>query len=66
MLKKSTMELDCSEVFVVLDDADIAKAVLAAIVARLADAGRSARLPSASSCCAVWPTRSRFASPFAR
>ena len=34
------MELGCRDVFVVLDDADIAKAVQAAIVARLADAGQ--------------------------
>lgn len=40
MLKKSTMELGGSDVFVVLDDADIAKAVQAAILARLANAGQ--------------------------
>jgi succinate-semialdehyde dehydrogenase/glutarate-semialdehyde dehydrogenase len=40
MLKKSTMELGGSDVFVVLDDADIAKAVQAAIFARLANAGQ--------------------------
>jgi succinate-semialdehyde dehydrogenase/glutarate-semialdehyde dehydrogenase len=40
MLKKSTIELGCSDVFVVPDDADIAKAVQAAIVTGLADAGQ--------------------------
>jgi succinate-semialdehyde dehydrogenase / glutarate-semialdehyde dehydrogenase len=40
MLKKSTMELGGSDVFVVLDDADIAKAVQAAVFARLANAGQ--------------------------
>lgn len=40
MLKKSTMELGGSDVFVVLDDADIAKAVQAGIIARLANAGQ--------------------------
>lgn len=40
MLKKSTLELGGSDVFVVLDDADIAKAVEAAIAARLHNAGQ--------------------------
>ncbi|QKL52907.1 NAD-dependent succinate-semialdehyde dehydrogenase [Ralstonia solanacearum] len=40
MLKKSTLELGGSDVFVVLDDADIAKAVQAGISARLANAGQ--------------------------
>jgi succinate-semialdehyde dehydrogenase/glutarate-semialdehyde dehydrogenase len=40
VLKKSTMELGGSDVFVVLDDADIAKAVQAAVFARLANAGQ--------------------------
>lgn len=40
MLKKSTLELGGSDVFVVLDDADIEKAVQAGIAARLANAGQ--------------------------
>lgn len=40
MLKKSTLELGGSDVFVVLDDADIAKAVRAGISARIANAGQ--------------------------
>ncbi|WP_306770795.1 aldehyde dehydrogenase family protein [Paraburkholderia sp. UYCP14C] len=40
MLKKSTLELGGSDVFVVLDDADIEKTVQAGISARLADAGQ--------------------------
>ena len=40
MLKKSTLELGGSDVFVVLDDADIPKAVQAGISARLANAGQ--------------------------
>lgn len=40
VLKKSTLELGGSDVFVVLDDADIAKAVQAGISARLANAGQ--------------------------
>lgn len=40
MLKKSTLELGGSDVFVVLDDADVAKAVQEGIVARLANAGQ--------------------------
>lgn len=40
VLKKSTLELGGSDVFVVLDDADIAKAVQAGIFARLANAGQ--------------------------
>lgn len=59
MLKKSTMELGGSDVFVVLDDADIAKAVQAAIFARLANAGQVCRAPSVSSCSVAWPKLSR-------
>lgn len=40
MLKKSTLELGGSDVFVVLDDADVAKAVKAAVAARLHNAGQ--------------------------
>lgn len=40
MLKKSTLELGGSDVFVVLDDADIAKAVKAGVAARLNNAGQ--------------------------
>ncbi len=40
MLKKSTLELGGSDVFVVLDDADIAKAVEGAIFGRLGNAGQ--------------------------
>lgn len=40
MLKKSTLELGGSDVFVVLDDADIDKAVRAAVGARLYNAGQ--------------------------
>lgn len=40
MLKKSTLELGGSDVFIVLDDADIAKAVQAGISARIANAGQ--------------------------
>lgn len=40
MLKKSTLELGGSDVFVVLDDADIAKAVKAGVSARIANAGQ--------------------------
>ncbi|ASK94982.1 NAD-dependent succinate-semialdehyde dehydrogenase [Xanthomonas campestris pv. merremiae] len=40
MLKKSTMELGGSDVFVVLDDADLGKAVEGAIFARLGNAGQ--------------------------
>lgn len=40
MLKKSTLELGGSDVFVVLNDADIAKAVKAGISARIANAGQ--------------------------
>ncbi len=40
MLKKSTLELGGSDVFVVLDDADIAKAVKSGVAARLANAGQ--------------------------
>lgn len=40
LLKKSTLELGGSDVFVVLDDADITKAVKAGISARIANAGQ--------------------------
>jgi succinate-semialdehyde dehydrogenase/glutarate-semialdehyde dehydrogenase len=40
MLKKSTLELGGSDVFVVLDDADLAKAVQGGIFARLGNAGQ--------------------------
>ncbi|WP_427144794.1 NAD-dependent succinate-semialdehyde dehydrogenase [Rhizobium pisi] len=40
MLKKSTLELGGSDVFVVLDDADLAKAVESGIFARLGNAGQ--------------------------
>lgn len=40
LLKKSTLELGGSDVFVVLDDADVAKAVKAGVSARLANAGQ--------------------------
>ncbi|EKQ6357996.1 NAD-dependent succinate-semialdehyde dehydrogenase [Pseudomonas aeruginosa] len=40
MLKKSTLELGGSDVFVVLDDADIAKAVQSGVAARIANAGQ--------------------------
>jgi len=40
MLKKSTLELGGSDVFVVLDDADLPKAVKAGVSARLANAGQ--------------------------
>ncbi|HBO3144304.1 NAD-dependent succinate-semialdehyde dehydrogenase [Pseudomonas aeruginosa] len=40
MLKKSTLELGGSDVFVVLDDADVPKAVQAGISARIANAGQ--------------------------
>ncbi|HCF7759005.1 NAD-dependent succinate-semialdehyde dehydrogenase [Pseudomonas aeruginosa] len=40
MLKKSTLELGGSDVFVVLDDADITKAVQAGVAARIANAGQ--------------------------
>lgn len=40
MLKKSTLELGGSDVFVVLDNADIAKAVQAAVAARIYNAGQ--------------------------
>lgn len=40
MLKKSTLELGGSDVFVVLDDADIAKAVESAVMGRLINAGQ--------------------------
>ncbi|MGV2164955.1 NAD-dependent succinate-semialdehyde dehydrogenase [Agrobacterium sp. 16-172Ci] len=40
MLKKSTLELGGSDVFVVLDDADLAKAVENGIFARLGNAGQ--------------------------
>lgn len=40
MLKKSTLELGGSDVFVVLDDADLAKAVEGGIFARLGNAGQ--------------------------
>ncbi|EIU5571788.1 TPA: NAD-dependent succinate-semialdehyde dehydrogenase [Pseudomonas aeruginosa] len=40
MLKKSTLELGGSDVFVVLDDADIPKAVQAGVAARIANAGQ--------------------------
>lgn len=40
MLKKSTLELGGSDVFVVLDDADLAKAIEGGIFARLGNAGQ--------------------------
>ena len=40
MLKKSTLELGGSDVFVVLDDADLSKAVQAGIAARISNAGQ--------------------------
>ncbi|UCI17004.1 NAD-dependent succinate-semialdehyde dehydrogenase [Mesorhizobium sp. B2-1-8] len=40
MLKKSTLEMGGSDVFVVLDDADLAKAVEGGIFARLGNAGQ--------------------------
>ena len=40
MLKKSTLELGGSDVFVVLDDADIEKAVAAGVEGRLSNAGQ--------------------------
>lgn len=40
MLKKSTLELGGSDVFVVLDDADIEKAVAAGVAGRLSNAGQ--------------------------
>jgi succinate-semialdehyde dehydrogenase/glutarate-semialdehyde dehydrogenase len=40
MLKKSTLELGGSDVFVVLDDADLAKAVQGGIIGRLGNAGQ--------------------------
>ncbi|HIE0286936.1 TPA: aldehyde dehydrogenase family protein [Pseudomonas aeruginosa] len=40
MLKKSTLELGGGDVFVVLDDADIAKAVQSGVAARIANAGQ--------------------------
>lgn len=40
MLKKSTLELGGSDVFVVLDDADIGRAVKAGVAARLSNAGQ--------------------------
>ncbi len=40
MLKKSTLELGGSDIFVVLDDADLEKAVKAGVSARLSNAGQ--------------------------
>jgi succinate-semialdehyde dehydrogenase/glutarate-semialdehyde dehydrogenase len=40
MLKKSTLELGGSDVFVVLDDADMEKAIAAAVEGRLSNAGQ--------------------------
>ncbi|NWK80355.1 NAD-dependent succinate-semialdehyde dehydrogenase [Aquitalea sp. LB_tupeE] len=40
MIKKSTLELGGSDVFVVLDDADLKKAVSAGVSARIANAGQ--------------------------
>lgn len=40
MLKKSTLELGGSDAFIVLDDADLEKAIAAGIAARIANAGQ--------------------------
>lgn len=58
MLKKSTLELGGSDVFVVLDDADLAKAVEGGIFSRLGMPARSVPAQSASSSIATLPKRS--------
>ncbi len=57
-IKKSTLELGGNDVFVVLDDADLERAVKIGVQARLNNAGRCVPLPSALSCTKISRMRS--------
>ena len=52
-IKKSTLELGGNDVFVVLDDADLERAVKIGVRARLNNAGQCVPLPSVLSCTKI-------------